>query len=69
MVKSVCGYIIFYETDKIFSIKLADSTVSCFADDTRILLGIKDEEDTQCVTQMIQNGINFKCDKIISLVL
>ena len=27
--------------------EIADSTVSCFADDTRILLGIKDEEDTQ----------------------
>ena len=27
--------------------QLADSTVSCFADDTQILLGIKDEEDTQ----------------------
>ena len=26
--------------------EIADSTVSCFADDTRILLGIKDEEDT-----------------------
>ena len=27
--------------------EIADSTVSCFADDTRILPGIKDEEDTQ----------------------
>ena len=27
--------------------EIADSTVTCFADDTRILLGIKDEEDTQ----------------------
>ena len=27
--------------------EIADSTVSCFADDTRILLGIKDEGDTQ----------------------
>ena len=27
--------------------EIADSTVSCFADDTRILVGIKDEEDTQ----------------------
>ena len=31
-----------------------DSTVSCFADDTRILLGIKDEEDTQ----MLQNDLH-----------
>ena len=31
--------------------KIADSTVSCFAADTRILLGIKDEEETQ----MLQN--------------
>ena len=34
--------------------EIADSTVSCFADDTRILLGIKDEENTQ----MIQNDLN-----------
>ena len=27
--------------------EIADSTVSGFADDTRILIGIKDEEDTQ----------------------
>ena len=27
--------------------EIADSTVSCFADDTRTLLGIKVEEDTQ----------------------
>ena len=31
-----------------------DSTVSCFAEDTRILLGIKDEEDTQ----MLQNYLH-----------
>ena len=31
--------------------EIADSTVSCFANDTRILLGIKDEEGTQ----MLQN--------------
>ena len=34
--------------------EIADSTVSCFADDTRILLGIKDEEDTQ----MQQNNLH-----------
>ena len=33
--------------------EIADSTVSCFADDTRILLGIKNEEDTQ----MLQNDL------------
>ena len=35
--------------------KIADSTVSCFAYDTRILLGIKDEEDTQ----MLQNYLHM----------
>ena len=34
--------------------EIADSTVSCFADYTRILLGIKDEEDTQ----MLQNDLH-----------
>ena len=34
--------------------EIADSTVSRFADDTRILLGIKDEEDTQ----MLQNDLH-----------
>ena len=34
--------------------EIADSTVSCFADDTRILLGIKNEEDTQ----MLQNDLH-----------
>ena len=32
----------------------ADTTLSCFADDTIILLGIKDEEDTQ----MLQNDLH-----------
>ena len=32
-----------------------DSTVSCFADDTRIHLVIKDEEDTQ----MLQNDLHM----------
>ena len=90
MVKSVCGYTIFYQTDNnvlpsmeqhqvklksevayptqgsvlgpiLFLIHLsdinyeiADSTVSCFADDTRILLGIKDQEDTH----MLQNDLH-----------
>ena len=34
--------------------EIADSTVSCFADDTLILFGIKDEEDTQ----MLQNHLH-----------
>ena len=34
--------------------EIADSTVLCFADDTRILLGIKDEEDTQ----LLQNDLH-----------
>ena len=34
--------------------EIADSTVSCFADDALILLGIKDEEDTQ----MLQNDLH-----------
>ena len=34
--------------------EIADSSVSCYADDTRILLGINDEEDTQ----MLQNDLH-----------
>ena len=34
--------------------KIGDSTVSCVADDTQILIGIKDEEDTQ----MLQNDLH-----------
>ena len=90
MVKSVCGYIIFYQTDNnvlpsmeqhqvklksevaypkgqlmlgplLFLIhisdinyEIADSTVPCFANGTQILLGIKEEEDTQ----MLQNDLH-----------
>ena len=90
MVKSVCGYTIFYQTDNYVLIvvngttsseaqvrcgvpqrsvlgpllflihisdincEIADSTVSCFTDDARILLGIKNEEDTQ----MLQNDLH-----------
>ena len=32
-----------------------DSTASCFAEDTRIFLGIKDEDDTQ----MPQNDLHY----------
>ena len=34
--------------------EIADSTVSCFANDTRMLLGIKDEEDAK----MLQNDLH-----------
>ena len=34
--------------------EIADSTASCCADDARILLGIKDEEDTQILQNDLQ---------------
>ena len=34
--------------------EIADSTLSCFADDTRIILGIKDEQDKQ----MLKNDLH-----------
>ena len=34
--------------------EIADSSVSCYTDDTRILLGINDEEDTQ----MLENDLH-----------
>ena len=34
--------------------EITDSTVSCFADDTRILLGIKNQEDTQMLQSDLQ---------------
>ena len=34
--------------------EIVDSTVSCFADDTRILLGIKNQEDTQMLQSDLQ---------------
>ena len=51
--------------------KIADSTVSCFAYDTRILLGIKDEEDRQMLQNDLQklykladtNNIKFNANK------
>ena len=39
--------------------EIADSTVSCFADDTRILLGIKDEEGTQMLQHDLQKLYKF----------
>ena len=44
---SVLGPLLFLIHISDINCEIADSTVSCFADDTRILLGIKDEEDTQ----------------------
>ena len=51
--------------------EIADSTVSCFAEDTRILVGIKYEEDTQSLQNHLQrlykladtNNIKFNANK------
>ena len=51
---SVLGLLLFLIHISDINYELADSTVSCFADDTLILLGIKDEEDTQ----MLQNDLH-----------
>ena len=48
---SVLGPLLFLIHISDINYEMEDSTVSCFANDTRILLGIKDEEDTQ----MLQN--------------
>ena len=44
---SVLGPLLFLIDISDINYEITDSIVSCFADDTRILLGIKDEEDTQ----------------------
>ena len=44
---SVLGPLLFLIHISDINYEIADSTVSWFAGDTRILLGIKDEEDTQ----------------------
>ena len=44
---SVLGPLLFLIHISDVNYEIEDSTVSYFADDTRILLGIKDEEDTQ----------------------
>ena len=51
---SVLGPLLFVIHISDMNYEIADSTVSCFADDTRIPLGIKDEEDTQ----MSQNDLH-----------
>ena len=50
---SVLGPLLFLMHTSDINYKISDSTVSCFANDTRILLGIKDEEDTR----MLQNDL------------
>ena len=50
---SVLGPLLFLIHISVINYEISDSTVSCFADDTRILLGIKDEEDTQNNLQII----------------
>ena len=54
---SVLGPLLFLIHISDINYEIADSTVSCFADDTWILLGIKDEEDTQ----MLQNDLHKVC--------
>ena len=51
---SVLGPLLFLIHISDINYKIADSIVSCFADDTWILQGIKDEEDTQ----MLQNDLH-----------
>ena len=51
---SVLGPLLFLIHISDINYEISDSTVSCFADDTRILLGIKDKEDTQ----MLQIDLN-----------
>ena len=51
---SLFGSLLFLIHISDINYEIADSTASCFADDTRILLGIKDEADTQ----MLQNDLH-----------
>ena len=51
---SVLGPLLFLIHISDINYEIAESTVSCFADATRILLGIKDEEDTL----MLQNDLH-----------
>ena len=54
---SVLGPFLFLIHIADINYEIDDSTVSCFADDIRILLGIKDEEDTH----MLQNDLHKLC--------
>ena len=55
---SVLGPLLFLIHISDINYEIADSTVSCSAGDTRILLGIKDEEGTQ----MLQNDLHKLCN-------
>ena len=46
---SVLGPLLFLVHISDINYEIAHPTVSCFADDTRIFLGIKDEEDTDAI--------------------
>ena len=52
---SVLGPLLFLIDISDINNEIADSTVSCFADDTRILLGIKDEKDTHMQQKDLYN--------------
>ena len=54
---SVLGPLLFLIHISDINYEIADSTVPTFADDTRILLGIKDDEDTQ----VLQNDLHKLC--------
>ena len=56
---SVLGPLLYLIHISDINYEITDSTVSCFADDARILQGMKDEEDTQ----MLQNDLHqlYKC--------
>ena len=68
---SVLGPLLFLMHISDINYEIADSTVSCFADDTRILLGIKDEEDAQMLQHDFQklykwadtNNMKFNANK------
>ena len=65
------GHIVFLIHISNISYEIADSTVSCFADDTRIQLRIKDEDDTQMLQNYLRklykwadtNNMKFNADK------
>ena len=51
---SVLGPLLFLIHISDINYEIGDSTVSCFSDDTRILLGIKEKDDTL----MLQNNLH-----------
>ena len=58
---SVLGPLLFLIHISVINYEIAHSTVSYFADDTRILLGIKDEEDTQIIIIIIIIKRGWQC--------